>query len=72
MQPESAAAQQSSLKQVEADRPTTNRAQDKRRYRQSDLRKRNEISKNLINEMINKISLKSITEENYPISNETI
>lgn len=29
----------------------------------------NEASKNLITEMLNKISLKSVSEENYPISN---
>ncbi len=29
----------------------------------------NETSKNLITEMLKKISLKSMSEENYPISN---
>jgi hypothetical protein len=35
-------------------------------------RKRYEMSKNLISEMMSKISLKSVSEENYPVSNETI
>jgi hypothetical protein len=37
--------------------------------RQNEVKKRNEVSKNLISEMINKISLRSIAEENYPVSN---
>jgi len=33
--------------------------------------KKYEQSKNLISEMMNKISLKSVSEENYPVTNET-
>ena len=35
-------------------------------------RRANQISKNLINEMMNKISQKTVAEDNYPISNEIV